>query len=193
MTAVPPSVAPEPLQPAARPYDPDKGMLSAFIAYGLLLVSLFTGGVSAFLGLILAYDRRVSAAPVPATHFAFQIKVFWLCFLLSLAAGALWFGALYSLITHMPAPQPIIHGQPDAQLVSLGAPLLQPADVEVWSYHFNAWPEHLPLIATAQFWLGCLAMGLASLISWAAPIWGMLRLAAGRPIGRPIGPDAPRL
>ena len=189
MTAVPPSVAPEANPPAAPYVDPDKGMLTAFIGYGLLLISLFTGGLSSFIALILAYDRKGQSAPTPASHFGFQIKLFWLCFGLSLLAGVLWISAAFTLITHMPAPQPIIHGQPDAQLVSLAEPLFQPVDVETWSYRFGAWPARLPFAVTAQFWLGGLSMTLAVLLSWAGPIWGIIRLAAGRP----IGPEPSRL
>ncbi len=184
MTAVPPTTAPELNAPSAPSVDPDKGMLTAFISYGLLLISLFTGGLSSFVALIVAYDRKGQSAPVPASHFGFQIKLFWLCFGLSLLSGVLCLSALFTLITHMPPPQPIIHGEPDAQLVSLAAPLLQPVDVETWSYKFGAWPARLPFAVTAQFWLAGLAMTLAVLLSWAGPIWGMLQLAAGRPIGR---------
>jgi uncharacterized membrane protein len=149
-----------------------------------LLVSLFTGGVSAFIAVILAYDRKGQAGPVPGSHFAFQLKIFWICFALCLAAGALWIGALFSLIfSHPPLPRPILHGSPDAQLVQAALTWL-PVDVQTWSYRFEVLPWRAPALASGQARLGLACMGSGVLISWIAPIWGLFRLAAGRPIGR---------
>jgi hypothetical protein len=165
-------------------------MLWAFIAYGLLLISLFTAGLSGFVGLIVAYDRKAQSGPVPATHFAFQIKLFWICFVLTFAAGALGLVGLFQLLTDPVAPRPTIHGQPDTQIVGLdllgAAPRLWPADVQTFSYHFDWRPIHPAGRALLTFWLSGLSFGAAALFSWIGPIWGMLRLAAGQPIGRPL-------
>jgi uncharacterized membrane protein len=179
MTAVPPTPAPAP------PYkiDPDRGMLTAFIGYGLLLISVCTGGLSGFIAMILAYDRKGQSGPVPRTHFAFQLRIFWVCFALSLTAGALWIGALFNLLLHPPLPRPMIHPQPDTQMVRIAQAWLQPADVQTWSYHFEASPMALPHSMSLQMALGVAMMTGAVLFSWIGPIFGMIRLAAGRPIG----------
>jgi|GEM_PF-3133156 hypothetical protein len=182
MTAVPPSdVTPSPLSPINVP---ERGVATAFIVYVLLLISLFTGGLSALLGMILAYDRKAQAGPVTATHFGFQLKIFWICFALSLTAGALWISGLISLLIHTVLPGPALHAQPDAQLVQIAAPALGWADFQTWTYRSDIRPLRLSGAAGLQFWLGFLCLSTSVLISWTAPIWGILRLAAGLPIGR---------
>jgi hypothetical protein len=156
----------------------------AFIGYGLLLVSLFTGGLSGFIAMILAYDRKGQSGPVAATHFAFQLKIFWICFALCAAAGALWIGGLFNLLTHPPLPRPVIPGQPDAQLVRIADSWLRPVDAETWSYRFDVAPTRLPAMAALQVRLGLACMAGSVLFSWIAPIYGLTRLAARRPIGR---------
>jgi hypothetical protein len=163
--------------------NPDRGRPTAFIGYGLLLISVFTGGVSGFLAMILAYDRKNQSGPVAATHFAFQLRIFWICFALSLAAGALWIGALFHLLLHPPLPQPMIHSQPDAQMVQIADAWLQPTPVQSWSYNFEVHPG-LPRSFSLQVLLGAAMMAGAVLFSWIGPIFGMLRLAAGQPMGR---------
>jgi hypothetical protein len=159
-------------------------MVSAFIAYGLLLISLFTLGLSGLLAVILAYDRKAQSGPTPASHFAFQIKLFWICFALTLAAGALCVGGVIQILTHPVSPYPSVHPQPDMQSVSLTmAQLLPAADAETWTYRLDMAPIH-PRGALLQLWLGGLSLTLAALTSWIGPIFGLLRLAAGQPIGR---------
>ncbi|HUO21475.1 MAG TPA: hypothetical protein VMU59_03070 [Caulobacteraceae bacterium] len=185
MTAVPPSPASDPqLQPYAPAPGPGRGALPAFIAYGLLLVSLFTAGLSGLLAVILAYDRKAQSGPVPATHFAFQIKLFWICFALTFAAGALGVGGVIQYLTHpQPAPQ-FIHAQPDMQSVRLEGPLVLPVEADTWSYRFAWTPLYLSRGVRLQLWLGGLSFAAAVLASWIGPIFGLLRLAAGQPIGR---------
>lgn len=180
MTAVPPTLTPAP----QAEFDPDRGVLTAYIGYGLLLFSLFTGGVSGFVAMILAYDRKGQSAPVPASHFQFQLKIFWICFALTLSAGALWLGALLSLLGAGPLPHPFMHDQPDAQLVRLAGAWLQPAQAPTWSYGFEALPARAPAATTFQMTAGAVLLAGASLFSWIGPIYGVARLAAGRPIGQ---------
>jgi hypothetical protein len=120
---------------------------------------------------------------VPSTHFAFQLRIFWICFALTAAAGALSIGAMFDLLLHPPLPHPMIHGQPDAQLVQIADRWLRPADAQVWSYGFDFRPVRLPRAVSLQLWIGAAMMTAAVLFSWIGPIFGMLRLAAGRPIG----------
>lgn len=185
MTAVPPTATPAAPPPPAPQADPDRGALTAFVGYGLLFISLFTGGLSGFIAMILAYDRKGQSGPVPATHFAFQLKIFWICFILCAAAGALWIGGLFSLLTHPPLPRPVVPGEPDTQLVSIADAWLRPADMRTWSYRFDWAPAPLPPMALFQARLGAACMGAGVLLSWIAPIYGLARLASGRPMGRP--------
>ena len=176
MTAVPPT--------EHREMASERGALAAFIGYGLLLASLFTGGVSGFIAMILAYDRAGQSGPVPATHLRFQLKIFWICFALTLAAGALGIGGLFSLLGSQPLSHPDFHGQPDAQLVRISDPGLVPAALQTWSYGFELHEGRLPLATTLQMMAGALMLAGAVLFSWIGPIYGAIRLAAGRPIGQ---------
>ncbi len=180
MTAVPPTLTPAP----QAEFDPDRGVLAAYIGYGLLLISLFTGGVSGFVAMILAYDRKGQSAPIPASHFQFQLKIFWICFALVLSAGALWLGALMSLLGAGALPHPMLRGQPDAQLVRLAGAWPQSAQVQTWSYGFEVHPVRLPAATTFQMTAGAVLLAGATLFSWIGPIYGVARLAAGRPIGQ---------
>lgn len=47
------------------------------IVYGLYLLAV-TNGLTAFIGLIVAYANRGSAGPVNATHYTFQIRTAWM-------------------------------------------------------------------------------------------------------------------
>lgn len=176
MTAVPPTELPE--------MDSERGALTAFIGYGLLLASLFTGGVSGFIAMILAYDRAGQCGPVPATHLRFQLKIFWICFALTLAAAALGLGGLFALLRSMPFSHPEFHGQPDAQLVSIADLGPVPATVQTWSYGFELHEGRLPPAVALQMTAGGLMLAGAILFSWIGPIYGIVRLAAGRPIGQ---------
>ena len=180
MTAVPPTRTP----PSPAEIERLGGLVAAYIGYGLLLFSLFTGGATGLMAMCLAYERKGQSPPLAATHFRFQLKIFWICFALTLAAGALWFGGLLSLLRSTPPPHPIINGQPDAQLVHVADAWLQPAAYPLWSYHFEMHPAHLSAAMAWQVGLGVLLLAGAVLFSWIGPIFGMVRLAQGRPIGQ---------
>ncbi len=184
MTAVPPTSASAP--PAL--IDQSRGAVSAYLGYGLLLFSLFTGGISAFIAMILAYDRKGQSAPIPATHFTFQLRIFWICFALSLGGGALWLGGAFDLLLHQPLPRPEIHGEPDAQMVRLAVRDLWPASIQTWSYDFQLNPLRPYRAASLKMWGGVALFAAAALIGWAGPIFGIVRLAAGRPIGHEPDP-----
>ena len=179
MTAVPPTPAPA----LVLDDDPRRGTLAAYVGYGLLLMGLFTGGLSGFVAMILAYDRKNQAAPVPATHFVFQLRIFWICFALSLAAGALWIGGLFDILLHAPPPRPMMHDQPDAQLVRIAQGWAQPIQAQTWSYSYDMPITGLRWAANWQICLGVALMTGAVLVGVIGPIFGIVRLAAARPIG----------
>jgi uncharacterized membrane protein len=74
-TVVPPSPAPPPPQP--QPGQRPPGTTSATIVYVLYLASLLVG-VTALVGLVMAYVN-VGDAPEPLkSHYRFQIRTFWI-------------------------------------------------------------------------------------------------------------------
>ena len=180
MTAVPPT----PMPPTQSDIERLGGSLAAYIGYGLLLFSLFTCGVTGLMALILAHDRKGQALPLARTHMQFQIKIFWICFALTLAAGVLWFGGLLGALNSTPLPGPPIHGQPDAQLVHIADDWSRSAAVPMWSFHYDMQPAHVPAAMAVQLTVGALMFAGAVLFSWIAPIFGIIRLASGRPIGQ---------
>lgn len=60
----------------------------AMIAYGLLFASIFFAGAPALIAAVIAYSQRREASPRVRTHFDFQIRVFWVAFVLTLAAAS---------------------------------------------------------------------------------------------------------
>ena len=63
----------------------DSGL--AFAVYVLYLLGYFTG-ITALIGVIIAYSRAPSANSVMKTHYTFQIRTFWIG-LIYLVVGAL--------------------------------------------------------------------------------------------------------
>ena len=68
------------------------------VAYGLYLLA-FATGITAIVGLIIAYAQRDSAGPVAASHYTFLIRTFWIGLATCVVDGVL-FGvvALLSII-----------------------------------------------------------------------------------------------
>ena len=178
MTSVPPST---PIH-ATDPVEPERGRVAALIGYLLLLVGVFTAGLSSFIAMIIAYDRMGQSDAVARTHFSFQLKIFWICFALSLLAGGLWISGLFAMLTSLPPPV-LHHATPDAVVVRLAEPLFQRADVESWNYDFNWRLGRVPHTARLQMSLGSFAFVAAVLFSWIGPIFGLARLSTGLPIG----------
>jgi len=76
--------------------DPEAARNLALINYGLLFASIFFAGVPALIAVIIAYSQRDEAPPSVRSHHDFQIKIFWVAFALTMAAGACGLGALIS-------------------------------------------------------------------------------------------------
>jgi uncharacterized membrane protein len=55
--------------------------------YALLFGSIFFAGAPALIAVIIAYSQRDEAPPLAASHYSFQIRIFWVAFALSLVAG----------------------------------------------------------------------------------------------------------
>ncbi len=65
----------------------EDSLVPAMVIYGLFVITLPTVGLSAVLGLIMAYALKGDAGPVAWSHYVFQIRTFWLhllCFPLGL-------------------------------------------------------------------------------------------------------------
>ncbi len=68
------------------------------VVYGLYLLA-FATGVTAIIGLILAYVSRDTASAKMRTHYVFLIRTFWLSILWWVIGGALVvFGGIFSII-----------------------------------------------------------------------------------------------
>lgn len=72
------------------------------ICYALYLLA-FTNGLTAVIGLIIAYSQRATAGPVMASHYTFLIRTFWLGIVLAIVCGVVGgvvfgVGALLSVI-----------------------------------------------------------------------------------------------
>jgi uncharacterized membrane protein len=54
----------------------DNGRTVATVNYALYIAGFFTG-ITAFVGVLLAYLKRGAAAPLARSHFDWQIRIFW--------------------------------------------------------------------------------------------------------------------
>lgn len=71
------------------------------IIYILFIVSYFTGGLAALVGVIMAYINRSSATPFEKEHFSYLIKLFWISFVAMILAAVTWvfiIGMLIALV-----------------------------------------------------------------------------------------------
>ena len=82
--------------PDARTAEVDRNL--ALLSYGLLFVGLFCAGISALVALAIAYSRRRHVDPLVASHYRFQILIFWVGFVPALLAGLCGMGAVITLL-----------------------------------------------------------------------------------------------
>lgn len=69
------------------------------VTYALFLGGFVSGGLTAIIGLILAYANRGTATARAGSHYTFLIRTFWIGAAIMLAAGAMMFwGAILSII-----------------------------------------------------------------------------------------------
>lgn len=66
----------------------------AYINYALLFAAIFFAGVPALIAAIIAYSQKDEAPPPIASHYAYQIRIFWVAFVIALAAGLCFLGAI---------------------------------------------------------------------------------------------------
>ena len=176
----------------------------AFAPYALYLLGWLTVGATSLIGLIIAYARRDGSPPVERSHHRFQIRLFWIAIALGAAAVGLAGAAMGDQFSGQrwqddPAPfhiprsphaQTIAYHPSDAPYLDAQADREEEFTPRSFTYRFTnhgiRWRTRPLLEITAA---GVLAsfMVLWSLI---APIWGMVRLASGLPMGhRAEGPN----
>ena len=87
----------------------DGGIISPLLVYVLYLASLITG-ITALIGLIMAYIAQGEADEVEASHYRYLIRTFWIGLLMSVAGAllaiiligfAIWVFALVWFIIRM--------------------------------------------------------------------------------------------
>jgi uncharacterized membrane protein len=135
----------------------------ALVCYGLLFISVFLLGIPALAAAALAFAHKRDAHVIVATHYRFQLRIFWTTVLLLLLAAASAFGAsaialdkLFNFVRdHLPGMSGVV-SQGAAWAVPLAGGLTLAAIV---------------FLVLAVAW-----MLLASLI-------GFFRLLANKPIG----------
>jgi uncharacterized membrane protein len=90
-------------QPPVRGAGADAQTTPAVVVYALYLASIVSG-LTALIGVIVAYVYRGKDAAWLDTHFTFQIRTFWMLLLYSLIGGALtlvligWLMLLFVLV-----------------------------------------------------------------------------------------------
>lgn len=68
------------------------------VCYALYLIA-FATGITAVIGLVIAYGQRRTAGPTNESHYTFLIRTFWIGLLLMVAGGVVFgVGAILSVI-----------------------------------------------------------------------------------------------
>src|SRR5690606_21532582 len=135
----------------------------AFLNYGLLIASVVLAGAPALVAAVIAYAQRQSAPEPARSHYVFQIRVFWIAFALSLAAGVCTL---------------VVIGEAVTGLIRLG-------QANDWALDTVA-IDFSPLTLDASMVLAAIlaAALIFACLLWlvAAPAFGLIRLASGRGI-----------
>jgi uncharacterized membrane protein len=152
------------LEDAGRMRQGETARNLALVNYGLLFAAIFFAGVPALIAVIIAYVQRDDVPAPIRSHHNFQIRIFWVAFTLTLAAGIAFLTALVSSLSEFIAYTRI-----------------------------NGWEQHSLSIDVSQLnvdgrIVGLIVLGvilsiLAGLWLIAAPAIGFIRLASERGIG----------
>lgn len=137
----------------------------AYINYALLFAAVLFAGVPAVAAAVIAYAQRDEAPEILASHFAFQIRIFWIAFAMVMAAAAAFLGVM----------------------VKIAATMFEVTRLEGWNapdvvqIDFTRVTLDAPLVALLA--LTSLFAALGGLWLIFAPALGVLRLASGRAMG----------
>ena len=137
----------------------------ALVNYGLLFAAIFFAGVPALIAVIIAYSQRDEAPTAIRSHHDFQIRIFWIAFALSTAAGICGLAAA----------------------ISIGGEMLQASRTTGWDGFdtVNIDLSQVSIDGAIVWLLAGTAMLIFTSIIWlvAAPAVGFIRLASAQPIG----------
>ena len=158
--------------PAASASSDDR-VLSGLV-YVLLFAAPFFAGITALIGVVLAYVRRTTADPVARGHYEFQIRSFWIAVaLLVLAIAALLLGAGV-VFTHV-----------------FEMALRQGGGWDAWDASFSDGSNaHLNLAGLLLAVVGALILGADMLWLLLSAVFGFARLVSGEGVGRARGARA---
>ena len=141
----------------------------AYINYALLLAAIFFAGVPAIAAAVIAYSRRDEADEPIASHYGFQIRIFWVAFTLAMCAAASFVGAMIKIAAEMFEV---------TRIEGWGAPDVVQVDL-----------SHLTVDAPLAALLGLTVLLAAVGGLWLifAPALGLIKLASGRGMGHSAG------
>lgn len=152
--------------PAATASSEDRVL--AAIVYALLFLTPFFAGVTALIAVVLAYVRRPAAEALSRSHYAFQIRMFWIGLVLLVLSVVLGLVGAGVLITHF-----------------LDVSLRQGGGWDAWDVSFNDnGVTHLNLAGLTVLVLSGLLLLGDMLWLMLASVFGVARLLSGAPIGR---------
>ena len=89
------------LEDAGRARQGETARNLALVNYGLLFAAIFFAGVPALIAVIIAYVQRDEAPARIRSHHDYQIRIFWVAFALTLAAGVAFLTALVSGLSEL--------------------------------------------------------------------------------------------
>ena len=151
----------------ARPTENSQNL--AMIAYGLLFASIFFAGFPSLVAVVIAYSQRDAAPRKVRSHFNFQIRIFWVAFVLTLAAAAC---ALAGIISGL--------GEVIDVAAVRGLDRFDTVRIELKAVTIDA--------GVISLLVAALILGfLSSIWLLAAPAVGFIRLASERAIGHSPG------
>lgn len=152
--------------PAATASSEDR--ILTVLVYVLLFVTPFFAGVTALIGVVLAYVRRPAAEALCRSHYAFQIRVFWIVFAVLAAAAIAAFTGAGVLISHF-----------------FDVTVRSGAGLDGWDVSFgDGGPSHLNVAGLVMLILS-FVLGTAGLLwTMLASVFGLARLLSGEPIRR---------
>ncbi|MCR5880329.1 hypothetical protein [Phenylobacterium sp. J367] len=143
----------------------DNSQNLAMLGYALLFASIFFAGFPALIAVVIAYSQRGSSGALIGSHFAFQIRIFWVAFALSLAAAACGLAG-------------VIGGLGEVVSMAEITGLDHLETIRVQFQDFTIGTKVIALIA-----LALLLTFLSSLWLLCAPAVGFIRLASERGMG----------
>ncbi|MFN3514305.1 MAG: hypothetical protein ACK41C_14750 [Phenylobacterium sp.] len=147
----------------ARAEEPARNL--ALINYALLFSSIFFAGVTALIAVVIAYSQRDDAPPTLRSHHDFQIRIFWIAFGLTVAAGLSILGAAIGVVAEL-LEVTRLHGWNGWGEVR----------VELSRLSLGPFTVLAAVLAGAFWFLTCLWLA-------AAPLLGFIRLASAQGMG----------